>query len=149
MTADQKIKMQTVTPYLMVDDAASAMAFYSVVFGATEDMRLKRPDGKIMHAQMNIGNSIIMLADGAPGAPQDDWMRVPLSLYILVEDVDAVFKKAKALDITVIREPQDEFYGSRVAVFIDPFGHMWSVATPREKLSLAEMEKRGADLFKE
>lgn len=148
MSADQKIKMQTVTPYLMVRDAAGAMAFYSTVFGATEDMRLKRPDGKIMHAQMNIGNSIIMLADGSPGAPEAEWMNVPLSLYILVPDVDAVFKKARALDAQVVREPQDEFYGSRVAVFTDPFGHMWSVATPREKLSLEEMERRGAELFK-
>lgn len=146
--SDAMKKMQTVTPYLMVDGAAEAMAFYSTVFGATEDMRLKRPDGKIMHAQMNIGNAIIMLADGTPGAPHEDWMKVPLSLYILVDDVDAVFRKAKALNVTVLREPQDEFYGSRVAMFTDPFGHMWSVATPREQVSLEEMEKRGAELYK-
>lgn len=146
MTAEQK-KMQTVTPYLMVRDAAAAMAFYSTVFGAAEDMRLKRPDGKIMHAQMNIGNSIIMLADGTPDAPAAEWMGVPLSLYILVDDVDAVFRKAKALGVSVVREPQDEFYGSRVAIFTDPFGHMWSVATPREQVSLAEMERRGAALY--
>ena len=148
MTAKQR-QMQTVTPYLMVDAAAEAMAFYATVFGAVEDMRLKRPDGKIMHAQMNIGNSIIMLADGNPADPQAEWMHVPLSLYILVDDVDAVFLKAKALGVTVIREPKDEFYGSRVAVFTDPFGHMWSVATPREQVSLEEMEKRGAALYKE
>lgn len=145
MSADKK--MQTVTPYLMVDGAAEAMAFYSTVFGATEDMRLKRPDGKIMHAQMNIGNSIIMIADGAPGDAPADWIKVPLSLYILVDDVDAVFRKAKALNATVNREPQDEFYGSRVAIFTDPFGHMWSVATPKERVSLEEMEKRGAELY--
>ena len=70
--SDAMKKMQTVTPYLMVDGAAEAMAFYSTVFGATEDMRLKRPDGKIMHAQMNIGNAIIMLADGKPGDTHED-----------------------------------------------------------------------------
>lgn len=146
--SDAMKKMQTVTPYLMVDGAAEAMAFYSTVFGATEDMRLKRPDGKIMHAQMNIGNAIIMLADGKPGDTHEDWMKIPMSLYVLVDDVDAVFRKAKALNVTVHREPQDEFYGSRVAMFTDPFGHMWSVATPKEQVSLEEMERRGAELYK-
>lgn len=148
MSAAEK-RMQTVTPYLMVADAAAAMAFYATVFSAAEDMRLKRPDGKIMHAQMNIGNAIIMLADGHPDAPPADWMGVPMSLYVIVDDVDAVFAKAKALNAAIIREPQEEFYGSRVGVFTDPFGHMWSVATPREQLSLEEMERRGAALYGE
>jgi PhnB protein len=140
----------TVTPYLIVNGAAQALEFYKKAFGATEMMRFPGPGGKIMHAEIKIGDSPIMLADEAPemGARSPKTIGgTPLSLLLYVEDVDAWASKAVAAGAKVQRPVQDQFYGDRTGTFEDPFGHVWSIATHKEDVSLEEMQKRAASAF--
>ncbi|HEX5177100.1 MAG TPA: VOC family protein [Chthoniobacteraceae bacterium] len=137
----------TVTPYLIIHGAAQALEFYSRVFGAVEVMRFKGPGGKIMHAEMTIGDSRIMVADEFPqmGAvsPQSiGGTAVGLALY--VEDADATFNRALGAGATVISAVQDQFYGDRSGTLLDPFGHRWTVATHIEDVTLEEVERRAA-----
>lgn len=139
----------TVTPYLTVKDAASAIAFYTNVFGAKELMRLAEPDGRIGHAEIQIGNSQIMISDEYPeidvlGPQSRGGSTVGLHLY--VEDVDEVFDKAVAAGAMVIRPVSDEFYGDRSGKLADPFGHVWFVSTRQEKVSAEEVQKRYEEL---
>jgi PhnB protein len=137
-----------VTPYLHLDGAQEAIEFYEKVFGARERMRMGGPDGKIGHAELELGDGgLIMLADASPDmgarSPKDiGGSPVTLSLY--VEDVDAVFGAAVEAGATPIREVEDQFYGDRSGGFEDPFGHRWSVATHVEDVPPEEMEKRAA-----
>ncbi len=136
-----------VTPYLIVDGAAAAIDFYAKVFGATERMRMGGPDGKVGHAEIELGGEVIMLADehpdiGARGPKSVGGTPVTISLY--VEDVDGVFKAATEAGATAKGEVEDKFYGDRTGQFEDPFGHSWSVATHVEDVPPDEMEKRMA-----
>ncbi|MEL6928367.1 MAG: VOC family protein [Cyanobacteria bacterium J06600_6] len=135
----------SVTPYLIVPSAEKAIAFYVQAFDATENMRLMMPDGKIGHAEVKIGNSIIMLSNANPEwgfkAPQD-LGGSPISIFLYVEDVDSLTEKALAAGATEQQAPQNMFWGDRIAKIDDPFGHNWTLATHVEDVSLEESQKR-------
>ena len=136
-----------VTPYLIVDGAAAAIDFYTKVFGARERMRMPGPDGKIGHAELEIGNSLIMLADEFPDMGHRGPKTVggtPVTINIYVEDVDDVFERAVEAGAKELRPVENQFYGDRSGQFEDPFGHRWSVATHVEDVPVDEMEKRAA-----
>jgi PhnB protein len=135
----------TATPYLVVKNAANAIEFYRKAFGASEVMRLPGPGGKVMHAEIKIGDSYIMLADEFPemGARSPESLGgTPVSILLYVPDVDVRFEQAVAAGATVQRAVQDQFYGDRSGTLVDPFGHVWSLATHQEDVSPQEMEKR-------
>lgn len=137
----------TATPHLILSDAARAIEFYKNVFGATEMFRMMQPDGRLGHAEIRIGDSVIMLADEFPelGArsPQH-YGGTPVSTLLYFDDVDAVFHRAVAAGSKVLKPLQDQFYGDRTGTLTDPFGHQWTVATHIEDVSPEEMEKRAA-----
>jgi PhnB protein len=140
----------SVTPYLMVRDAVSALGFYREAFGAVELMRFEA-DGRIAHAEVKIGDSHVMLADENPAegyvGPQT-LGGAGASLMLYVEDVDATFARALAAGATQRRAVADQFYGDRVGTLADPFGHVWSIATHREDVSLDEARRRMTELMK-
>ncbi|MER5708301.1 VOC family protein [Streptomyces sp. NPDC042898] len=134
-----------VTPYLCVDGAAAAIDFYVSVLGAVERMRMPAPGGAIGHAELSLGNSIIMLADEFPDMGFRSPKAVggtPVTLHVYVEDVDAVFAKALAQGAKELSPVKDEFYGDRTGRLEDPFGHRWNLATHIEDVPEAEMEQR-------
>ena len=137
----------SLSPYLSVDGAAAAIDFYSKVLGAKERMRMPGPDGKIGHAELQIGDSVLMLADeweeGGFLAPQTVG-RTSVTLSLFVEDVDGVFERALAAGAKSLRPVENQFYGDRSGQFEDPFGHRWSIATHVEDVSPEEMAKRAA-----
>jgi PhnB protein len=135
----------TVTPYLFVRSAASAMDFYKSVFGASEIVRMAGSNGKIMHAELRIGDSIVMLADENPPTGVMSPQTVggfSVGLHVYVENVDAVIQKAVENGAKLLRPIKNQFYGDRSGSLLDPFGHMWSVATHVEDVSPEEMRKR-------
>ena len=137
-----------VTPYLCVDGAAAAIEFYESVLGARERMRMPAPDGKLGHAELELGESLIMLADEFPEMGVQSPRTIggtPVTISIYVEDVDAVFEAAVAAGATAVRPVEDQFYGDRTGQFEDPFGHRWSVATHVEDVPPDEMERRAAE----
>jgi len=138
-----------VTPYLMVRNAAAAIDFYKKAFNAVELMRFPGPGDKIMHAEVKIGDSPVMLADEMPEegyvGPQT-LGGVGVSMMLYVEDVDARFAQAVAAGATIKRPVQDQFYGDRTGTLIDPFGHVWSIGTHKEDVSMEEMQQRMAKL---
>jgi len=135
----------TATPYLICQGAAQAIDFYTKVFGATEMMRHGGPDGSIGHAEIKIGDSVIMLADEFPEmkflAPPTIG-GTPVSIMLYLEDVDTVFKRALAAGGKQVQALEDKFYGDRAGTLLDPFGHMWTVATHKEDVAPGEMERR-------
>ena len=138
-----------VTPYLVVDGAGAAIEFYGKVLGATERMRLPGPDGTIGHAELQLGDSLIMVADEAPQFGLRGPRAIggtPVTISVYVEDVDGVVERAAQAGATVLRAVEDQFYGDRSGQFEDPFGHRWSVATHVEDISPEEMGRRAADL---
>ncbi len=138
-----------VAPYLCVDGAAEAIDFYSSVFGATERTRMAAPEGKIGHAELQIGDSVIMLSDEFPEMDHRGPRAVggtPVTLSIYVDDVDAVFAKALTEGARELRPVEDQFYGDRSGQFEDPFGHRWSVASHVEDVSPEEMGRRAAEV---
>jgi PhnB protein len=141
----------SVTPYLLVRDAIKALSFYGNAFGADEVMRFEGPPGRIAHAEVKIGDSHVMLADENPGegfvGPQT-LGGAGVSLMLYVEDVDATFARAIAAGATARRPVADQFYGDRVGTLIDPFGHVWSVATHREDVSVEEAKRRMQQISK-
>jgi PhnB protein len=137
----------SITPYLIVKDAARAIDYYKKVFGATEVLRMPGPNGRIGHAELKIGNSHIMLADENPqvGPGHTSATSIgasPVSLYVYLPDVDRVVEKAKAEGGKILKPVQDQFYGDRSGFIQDPFGHLWSVATHVEDVAPKEMEER-------
>jgi PhnB protein len=135
------------TPYICVDNAAKAIEFYKEVFGAQERMRMPGPDGKIGHAELQIGSGLLMLSDEHPefGARSPRMIGgTPATLSLYIEDVDAVFRKALDAGAKQLRPVENQFYGDRSGQFEDPFGHKWSVATHIEDVAPDEMERRAA-----
>jgi PhnB protein len=133
------------SPYLCVDGAARAIQFYVDVLGATERMRMDGPDGRIGHAELNLGDSVIMLADEYPDMGFLSPSRIggtAVTLHAYVEDVDAVFDKALAAGAKSLRAVENQFYGDRSGQFEDPFGHRWNVATHVEDVDAEEMARR-------
>ncbi len=135
----------SVTPYLIVEGAAAAIEFYQTLFGATEVMRIPGPDGKLMHVEIQIGDSRVMLADPCPDmgamAPPH-FGGSPQFLMIYTEDADRMFDGAVAAGSEVVRPMMDQFYGDRSGTLKDPFGHQWTLATHIEDVSEEELAKR-------
>ena len=141
----------SVTPYLIIDGATRALDFYRRVFGATERMRMPGPDGKVGHAEITIGDSMIMLADehlemGARGPRAFGGAAVSVMLY--VNDVDATVKAAVAEGAKLLQPVEDKFYGDRMGTIEDPFGHHWHIGTHKEDVPPDEMKRRAAALAK-
>jgi PhnB protein len=137
-----------VTPYLIVDGASAAIDFYTSVLGATESMRMDAPGGKVGHAEIQIGDSVVMLADESPemnARGPKSFGGSPVSLMVYVEDVDAVFARALEAGAKELRPVENQFYGDRLGAFEDPFGHEWNVASHVEDVSPEEMSKRAAE----
>ena len=138
-----------VTPYLYIDGAADAIDFYTSVLGATERFRLPAPGGKVGHAELMFGDSVVMVADEAPemGALSPGTVGgTPMSIMLYVEDVDAVVADAERKGAKVLRPVENKFYGDRGGEILDPFGHQWSLATHVEDVPPDEMERRMGDL---
>jgi len=131
----------SITPYLYLDGAADAIEFYKRAFGATERGRMAGPNGTIGHAEIEIGGSVIMLADNPERSPKK-LGGACMSIVLYVEDVDSVFKRAVDAGATSIQAPEDKFYGDRMGTLVDPFGHEWSIGTHIEDVSEQEMAKR-------
>ncbi|MDA0160626.1 VOC family protein [Solirubrobacter ginsenosidimutans] len=135
----------TLTTYLAVDDAEGAIDYYTRAFGAKELGRMPAPGGKIGHAELQIGDSHLMLADTFPGQstrPPKELGGTSASLFLYVEDVDAVVQQAIDAGATVTMEVADQFWGDRFGTVTDPFGHVWSVATHIEDVPEEEMAER-------
>jgi PhnB protein len=136
-----------VIPYLSIDGASAAIEFYTEVLGAKERMRMPAPDGKVGHAELEIGESVVMLADAFPdmgGQSPKQLGGTPVSVMVYVTDVDAVFARAMKAGATAERQVENQFYGDRAGQFVDPFGHKWFVATHVEDVAPDEMAKRAA-----
>ena len=137
-----------VTPYLAVDGAADAIEFYGKVLGTRERMRMPGPDGKIGHAELELGDSVIMLADEFPDMGHRGPKSLggtPVTISVYVEDVDDAFRRAIEEGAKELRAVENQFYGDRSGQFEDPFGHRWNVSTRVEDIPPAEMEKRAAE----
>ncbi len=135
----------SVTPYLAVDDAASALTFYQRALGARERLRLPTPNGRVAHAEIDVSGSCIMLADACPEMGFRSPKTIggtPVTLHLYVEDVDAVVQQAVASGAREVRPVQDQFYGDRSGTIEDPFGHLWHVATHKEDLSPEDLQRR-------
>jgi PhnB protein len=135
----------TLTPYLAVDDAAKAIDWYKKAFSAKERMRMDAPGGKIGHAELEIGDSLVMLSDPFPQAstkPPKELGGTSSSVFMYAEDVDAVVQKAVDAGATVAMEVADQFWGDRFGTITDPFGHLWSIATHVEDVPPEEMAER-------
>jgi PhnB protein len=141
-----------VTACLVVRGAATALDFYAAVFGATERMRTPGPDGAVAHAEIQIGDSVIIVEDedpqrGTQAPPASGLAGSPVFQFIYVEDVDAVVARAVERGATLRRAPENQFYGDRDGFIIDPFGHGWTVASHVEDVGPDELARRMADLF--
>ena len=139
-----------VSPYLHVDGASEAIEFYEAVFGATERMRMPMPGGRVGHAELQIGDSLVMLADENPDMGIQGPKTIggtPVTMSVYVDDVDAVFERALERGASELRAVENQFYGDRSGQFEDPFGHHWYVASHVEDVSPEEMEKRAAAMM--
>ena len=137
----------SITPYLVIKGAAQAIEYYKKVFGATEVVRMNGPDGKVGHAELQIGDSRFMLADENPsmGAGYSSATSIgnsPVSLYLYLPDVDKAIERAAAAGAKILKPAQDQFYGDRSGFIQDPFGHLWGIATHVEDVSPEEMKER-------
>lgn len=142
----------TLTPYFIVSDAPKAIAFYIKAFDATERVRLADQSAKVMHAEIRIGSATLMLADEFPDMGYRSPQSIggsPVSVLLYVTDVDAQFKKAIAAGAKEIMPVQDQFDGDRRGTLLDPFGHIWLLATKKEDISLEEMKKRFEAMMKQ
>jgi PhnB protein len=136
----------TVSPYLAVDDAAKAIEYYKKAFGAKERGRMDTPDGGVAHAEIEIGDSVVMLSDPMPPAstkPPKELGGTSASVFLYVEDVDAIVEQAVDAGATVLMEVADQFWGDRFGTIQDPFGHTWSIATHVEDLTPEQIADRG------
>ena len=133
----------SITPYLLVPDVGRLIEFLKQAFGAVERAKIARPDGTILHAQVKIGDSILMI-----GEPQSPYKPLPTMLYLYVPDVDATYKQALAVGGVSAVEPKDMFYGDRSACVKDVADNSWWIATHKEELTTEEIQKRATDVFK-
>ena len=136
-----------VTPYLFIDGASAAIDFYCSVLGARERMRMPGPDGTVFHAEIEVGDSMIMLGEQNPDMDVRGPRAIggtPMMLHVYVEDADSVFEQAIGAGARALRPVENQFYGDRSGRFEDPFGHRWDVATHVEDVPAEEMEKRAA-----
>ena len=132
----------TITPYFAVRNAAGLIEFLERAFNAEVSERLAAPDGTVMHAQLKIGDSMVMIGHVPKEA---DYKLMPAMLYMYVEDADAVFKKAVQAGGKVVMEPVDQFYGDRSGAVEDPAGNQWWIATRKEDVSSEELMRRSAE----
>jgi uncharacterized glyoxalase superfamily protein PhnB len=133
----------TVSPYLIGTDAAKTIDLLVRAFGATEQFRSLRPDGTVGHAEVKIGDSVIMIADAGPEVPA-----MPATIHVYVPDVDASYRRAVAAGATSVREPADQFYGDRNAGVKDHAGNQWWIATHKEDLTPEEIQRRAQQAMK-
>ena len=144
----------TVTPYLVVKDAKRALEYYRKAFGAETKMSMPSPDGRVMHAEVRIGDSMVFVSDEFPEmapkirAPESTGGTVTGSIFLYVPDVDAVVKRAVDAGAKVTMPVADMFWGDRFGKVADPFGHHWGIATHKEDVTPQEMEKRSAEYSK-
>ena len=141
---------RTVAPYLAIKNAGGALEFYRNAFGAIETYKLVVPDGRVGHAEIRLGDSLIMLSDEFPefgGKAPEALGGSPVSIHLYVDDVDAFFKRALAAGARERKPVEDQFYGDRSGQLEDPFGHLWWVATHKEDVAPAEMQQRVRALF--
>lgn len=141
----------SITPQLTCRDAGRAIDFYKKVFGAKEIMRMPGPDGRVMHAELQIGNSRFMIGDEFPGmsvAPAPSSLH-SFSLFVYTEDVDALFNGAVQAGAKADMPPSDMFWGDRYGKFTDPFGHQWGIATHMEDVAPEEMQRRSEEWNKQ
>jgi PhnB protein len=139
-----------ITPYLTVRDAKAAVAFYQKAFGAKEVGRITMPSGDIGHAELQVGDSMLMLAEEVPSWGNQSPTALggsPVGLALYVPDVDVVFQKAVEAGATVIEAVKDQFYGDRAGTLSDPFGHKWHIQTHIEDVSFPEMQRRCDAMF--
>lgn len=156
-TVSRKKKVQaiprgytSITPYLIVDNATHAIDFYKSAFNAKELMRFAKPDGRVGHAELKIGDAIFMLADEFPqmGALSPKQVGgTPIGIHLYVKNVDVVVETAVAAGATLVRPVEDMFYGDRCGMLSDPYGHHWHVSTHIEDVSPAEIKKRASALY--
>jgi PhnB protein len=154
MTSEKKAPIDefraTIVPYLCTKNAADAIEFYKVAFGATESMRLADQTGKVMHAEIKIGDASIDISGEFPEigvlSPQS-LGGSPVMIVLHVKDVDAVSKQAVAAGATVLRPVEDQFHGNRNGVFLDPFGHKWMISTRIGEVSPEEIQRRARALL--
>ena len=142
----------TATPYLAIKDGMKAVEFYKKAFGASETYKLTMPDGRLGHAEIQLGDSVIMRSDEFPefgGKAPPTLGGSPVAIHLYVEDVDAFFKKAVAAGAKERKPVADQFYGDRSGQLEDPYGHLWWVATRKEDVSPEEMQKRINAMFAE
>jgi PhnB protein len=135
----------SLTPYLVVNDGSKAIEFYKQAFGAKEINRMAGPGGKIGHAEVKIGDSIMMLSDEMPGSGNRSPQSLggsPVSIFMYVENIDSAFDQAVKAGAKADMPPQDMFWGDRFGKLTDPFGHQWALATHVEDVAPQEMEKR-------
>lgn len=138
---------RSVTPYLCVEGAEKAIEFYAAAFGAREVMKLRMPDGRICHSEIQIGDSMLMISDDFPemnGGKSRSPLKLggsPVTVHVYVANVDKSFERAVAAGCTVLMPLMDMFWGDRFGCLVDPFGHMWSMATNQKEMTPAEIEK--------
>ncbi len=141
---------RALTPYLIVDGAVKAIEFYKAAFGAKEIVRMPMPDGRLAHAEIEIGDCKLMMADGCEAtlvkSPQA-YGGTPVTMCLYVEDCDAATAKALELGAKIIRPLEDHFYGDRSATISDPFGHIWTISTHKEDVTPEETQRRADALF--
>ena len=140
----------SLSPYLTVDDGKAAIDFYKRAFGASEIGVMESPDGRIAHAALKIGNSVLMFSDPFPqfaGKPPTELGGTTAALFLYVEDVDAVVRQATEAGASVLMEPEDQFWGDRMGQVTDPFGHIWQIATHIEDVSPEELDSRSREIF--
>ena len=140
----------TVTPYLAVPNAAEAIDFYTRALGAKERVRMPGPGDSIMHAELEIGDSLIMLSDPFPQASTKTPKELggtSVNIFVYIEDIDALYKQAVDAGATSLMEPDDMFWGDRFGLVQDPFGHTWTIATHIEDVPPEEMQKRSEEFM--
>ncbi len=142
---------RTATPYLIVKGAADAIEFYKRAFGATEMLRMADPQGRVGHAEIKIGDSVIMLADEHPAMGYRGPRALggsSVSILLYLEDVDSVFERAVKAGARALRPVANQFYGDRSGTLEDPFGHVWAIATHVEDVPPEELQRRAAAAMK-
>ncbi|MHC4851970.1 MAG: VOC family protein [Planctomycetota bacterium] len=138
----------TVTPYLLIDGAAEAIEFYKKAFSAEVTLSMPSPEGKVMHAEIRVGDSPIMLGEAPENAASPNTLGgTPVLIHLYVPDVDTVFMQAVAAGADIVTPVTDQFYGDRNGHLVDPFGHHWTISTHTEDLTDEEINERASKLY--